>query len=118
MVGNISYCVNNHVLCYYLPKEVKMIDVTLFDLECVRMGLPPMSGTPQEIFEMIVNSKPSQKRSINRKIKKLAKSQIKNQFSRSHNVHTRNHMRVAINVSNTGKRTKVRHSLNLSLIHI
>lgn len=87
-----------------------MVDETLFDLECLRKGLPPMSGSSKEIFKMIVSSPPAQKRAINRKIRKLAKSAIRNR--QGNDKRRCQHLFMSINTRNTGKRTTTRHILN------
>ena len=87
-----------------------MVDSTLFDLDCLRKGLPPMSGSPQEIFKMIVNTSPEEKRKINRKIRKIAKSYIK--IVGQYNKRRSQYLQSTINGDRSSQRTPTRHALN------
>ena len=45
----------------------------LFDISCLDIGLPPMSGKAEDVYEMIKNMPSSRRRQINRKLKKICK---------------------------------------------
>lgn len=51
-------------------------DNVIFDIQCVSMGLPPLSMGVASAYDMIKKMPPSEKRKILRKVRKVAKLEI------------------------------------------
>ena len=53
----------------------------LLDLVCLERGLPPLSNKSNDVVDMMLRSNPSERRRINRKIRKLCKTALKHTLS-------------------------------------
>ena len=55
----------------------------LFDLKCLDLGLPPLSGDPTSVVKMIKSMDPQERRRVSRKIRKLSKKAVRKAISDS-----------------------------------
>ena len=53
----------------------------LLDLACLERGIPPLSGTANDVVNMILRSNPIERRRINRKIRKFCKTALRHDLS-------------------------------------
>ena len=60
-----------------------MHNLVLLDLACLERGLPPLSNDSGDVVDMILRSNFSERRRINRKIRKLCKTAMKHMLSTS-----------------------------------
>ena len=48
----------------------------LFDISCMNMGIPPLSGPAGDVYLMIKKMPPDRRRQISRKLKKVCKRSV------------------------------------------
>mgnify|MGYP001353755064 CR=1 FL=1 len=88
-----------------------MSNSILFDIECINRGLPPLSGSTFSIVKMIHEMCPDEKRRINRKIRKIAKSEIRRKCNTIRNPRLREQMRIRLKKSANLNREKSKPTL-------